>query len=129
MPHSSIAGMLYFACLGFAVAGEAALGPAWKDQTGYRYADREVAPSGKPGFTLLSPDQTGLRFTNRLAAERGFTNQIFMNGSGVAAGDVDGDGWCDLYFCGLDAPGALYRNRGGWKFEEVTASAGVSWAD
>ncbi|MFN0066934.1 MAG: FG-GAP-like repeat-containing protein [Limisphaerales bacterium] len=52
-------------------------------------------------------------------------NQILLNGSGVAAGDVDGDGWCDLYFCGLDGPNALYRNLGGWRFEEVAAASGV----
>src|SRR5204863_7934688 len=44
----------------------------------------------------------------------------------VAAGDVDGDGLVDLYFCGLDNNNVLYRNRGNWKFEDVTASAGVA---
>ena len=27
--------------------------------------------------------------------------QVRLNGSGVAAGDVDGDGRCDLYLCAL----------------------------
>ncbi len=53
------------------------------------------------------------------------TNQILLNGSGVAAGDVDGDGWCDLYFCGLDGPNALYRNLGNWTFADVSRDAGV----
>ena len=48
-----------------------------------------------------------------------------MNGSGVAAGDFDGDGWCDLYFCAIDGTNRLYRNLGGWRFEDVTAAAGV----
>lgn len=38
---------------------------------------------------------------------------------------MDGDGWCDLYFCGSDGPNALYRNRGDWQFEDITATAGV----
>ena len=29
-------------------------------------------------------------------------NEIFMYGSGAAAGDIDGDGRCDLYLCRLD---------------------------
>ncbi|MGZ8901309.1 MAG: VCBS repeat-containing protein, partial [Limisphaerales bacterium] len=52
-----------------------------------------------------------------------------MNGSGVAAGDIDGDGLTDLYFCGLDSANALYRNLGDWKFEEIAAARGVACAD
>jgi hypothetical protein len=33
---------------------------------------------------------------------------------------------CDIYFCRLDGPNALYRNLGNWKFEDFTASAGVA---
>ncbi len=72
---------------------------------------------------------TGITFTNLLAESRSLTNQIYLNGSGVAAGDVDGDGWCDLYFCSLDGPNALYRNLGDWKFADITAAAGVACAD
>ena len=48
------------------------------------------------------------------------------NGSGAAAGDIDGDGLCDLYFCGMDNPNALYRNLGNWRFEDITEKAGVA---
>src|SRR5262249_43413402 len=47
-------------------------------------------------------------------------NQNLLNGAGVAAGDFDGDGWCDLYFCGLGGRNALYRNLGNWRFQDVT---------
>ena len=53
-------------------------------------------------------------------------NHILENGSGVALGDVDGDRKCDIYFCRLEGPNVLYRNLGDWKFEDVTASAGVA---
>ncbi|MEJ2086295.1 MAG: VCBS repeat-containing protein, partial [Acidobacteriota bacterium] len=49
-------------------------------------------------------------------------------GSGVAVLDYDGDGWSDLFFVN-GSPGsaaALYRNLGGWTFEDVTARAGVA---
>src|SRR5207248_3417667 len=56
-------------------------------------------------------------------------NQIRLNGSGVALGDVDRDGLCDIYLCRLEGANALYRNLGGWKFEDITAGAGVACAD
>jgi hypothetical protein len=85
----------------------------------------KVPPNGKPGFTLLLPESTGLFFTNAMPEERYRTNQMLLNGSGVAAGDVDGDGLCDLYFCALSGSNVLYRNLGNWKFEDYTAQAGV----
>jgi len=56
-----------------------------------------------------------------------------------ALGDVDNDGWLDLYFTTV-YPGdksVLYRNLGQWKFEEIKGGAGLSlpqtyqaaWAD
>jgi hypothetical protein len=101
-------------------------GLQWRTTAFGREATCAVPSGGKPGFTSLPAEKTGIHFTNRLTELRGITNQIFMSGSGVAAGDVDGDGWCDLYFCGLDTPNVLYRNLGNWKFENVTVASGVS---
>ena len=99
----------------------------WQQRNGHRHAPLIVAPSGKTGFTEIAAP--GITFTNRLSDERSLTNQIFLNGSGVAAGDVDGDGLCDLYFCGLDSPNALYRNLGQWRFEDTTTYAGVACSE
>jgi hypothetical protein len=71
-------------------------------------------------------NETGISFTNLLSQERYTTNQIYLNGSGVAAGDVDNDGWCDLFFCGLGGRSVLYRNLGNWKFQDITTLAGVA---
>jgi hypothetical protein len=98
----------------------------WHSVSGARWADLPVAAQGKSGFTLLPPAVTGILFTNVLHDDRSVTNRHLLSGSGVAVGDVDGDGWCDLYFCGLDTPNRLYRNRGNWTFEEITDSAGVA---
>ena len=46
--------------------------------------------------------------------------------SGVSIGDVDGDGFDDIYVCqpaGL--PNRLYRNRGDGTFEDITAPSGT----
>ena len=50
--------------------------------------------------------------------------------NGIAAGDIDGDGFDDLYICqpsGL--PNRLYRNRGDGTFADVTDAAGVGILD
>jgi hypothetical protein len=46
-------------------------------------------------------------------------------GSGVCAGDADGDGQLDLYVTNW-GPNFLFRNRGDGTFEEVAAKAGVA---
>ncbi len=98
----------------------------WQTAPGYRWSELPVPAAGKTGFTLLPPQTTGISFSNHLSPERYLTNSILLNGSGVAAGDVDGDGLCDLYFCGLDGLNVLYRNLGNWRFQDVTAAAGVA---
>ena len=106
---------------------------------GFRQAALTVGPASRNGFTQIDPSGAGILFSNRLAEERSITNQVLLNGSGVAAGDMDGDGRCDLFFCGLDSPGVLYRNLGGFRFADITlqsglalgaqASTGAAWAD
>jgi enediyne biosynthesis protein E4 len=98
----------------------------WVEGPGHRRAPLADAGTNAVGFLALPPDITGITFTNWLAQQRALTNQIYLNGSGVAAGDVDGDGRADLYFCGLDSDNRLYLNRGGWRFEDATAAAGVA---
>ena len=98
----------------------------WSPHNNFRVAQLPVPATGKTGFTLLPANLTGITFTNLLPIERHLTNQILLNGSGVAAGDVDGDGWCDLYFCAAGGHNALYRNLGNWKFEDITVKAGVA---
>jgi Flp pilus assembly protein TadD len=50
--------------------------------------------------------------------------------NGVSVGDIDGDGFDDLYVCqpaGL--PNRLYRNRGDGTFEDITEGSGVGLLD
>src|SRR5437870_871098 len=98
----------------------------WESGNGYRRARLNVPTQGKAGFTLLTGETTGIRWTNNLAVARVMERQNLMNGAGVAAGDFDGDGLCDLYFCGKDGANRLYRNKGNWQFEEVAVKAGVT---
>ncbi len=98
---------------------------SWEAGDGFRRRPLQVSAGTRTGFLTMTPDRTGVAFTNVLEERHSLTNHIYLNGSGVAAGDVDGDGLVDLYFCRLNGPNALYRNRGDWRFEEVTSAAGV----
>ena len=89
----------------------------------------EVAESFSVGFRQVPSTESGVSFVNFLAEESAGKNRILENGSGIAAGDIDGDGWVDLYFCRLEGDNALYRNLGGWRFEEVSSAAGVACPD
>jgi hypothetical protein len=48
----------------------------------------------------------------------------YMTG-GAASGDIDGDGWPDLYVTMLEGPDYLYRNRGDGTFEDVSDASGI----
>ena len=97
----------------------------WHSVPGGRYRDLGEIKPGPAGFARLPGSQTGVLFTNRLPVERFVTNTIYLDGSGVALGDIDGDGRCDIFLAGIGGRSALYKNLGGWKFEDVTAKAGV----
>lgn len=95
----------------------------WRERAGGRFATVRPEGSGKTGFTRMPAAERGISFTNRLGDDRAITNRTLLSGSGVALGDVDGDGRCDVLFVGLDAPPQLARNLGGWRFEDISASA------
>ncbi len=100
----------------------------WQQEEGYRWA--ELPASGaKAGFERLPGSKTGVGFVNILLDEEMAANQNLHNGSGVAVGDYDGDGYADIYFAHLHGSNALYRNLGNWRFEDVTETAGVAAPD
>jgi hypothetical protein len=78
------------------------------------------------GFTRLNSIETGIRFTNGVSLEAVAKNRLIEDGSGVAAGDVNGDGLCDLYFGNLEGKNALFLNTGGFRFIESTEPAGIA---
>ena len=100
---------------------------AWQDEGSYRWRDLTVTGSA-PGFAAIPEQKSGVHFQNSLRDSLLLGNGILAQGAGVALGDVDGDGLVDLFLAHSDGSSALYRNLGGWRFEDVTASAGVAAA-
>ncbi|MDR8393357.1 FG-GAP-like repeat-containing protein [Aliifodinibius sp. S!AR15-10] len=97
----------------------------WHHEKGYRWAKLELPWLGETGFEQLSDEETGIAFENYLAEKSYVKNQVLLNGSGVTAGDVNGDNWPDLYFTQIDGPNKLYLNEGNFTFRDITESAGV----
>lgn len=89
---------------------------AWTEGAGFRTAEVRPQKTGETGFTSMNPSSTGILFTNILQGDASLTNAVAHNGSGLAIGDVDGDGSQDIYLCNLQWPNTLYRNLGNWRF-------------
>jgi len=45
---------------------------------------------------------------------------------GAAAGDVDGDGWVDLFVTRVDGSDILYRNLGNGTFDDISSTSGFT---
>ena len=83
----------------------------------------------KTVFSAIPSSITGITFQNKLIespAQNIVTYEYFYNGGGVAAGDFNNDGLIDLYFTSNQQPNALYLNKGNFKFDDITKSAGVA---
>ncbi|MEX1239298.1 MAG: CRTAC1 family protein, partial [Cyclobacteriaceae bacterium] len=87
-----------------------------------------------PLFTLLSPEQTGIFFSNTIT-ENDSVNlldyEYIYNGGGVGVIDVNSDSLPDLFFSGNMVPSKLYLNEGNLRFRDITATGGISksnWA-
>ncbi len=93
-----------------------------------------AARSGPPGatlFTIMPPEQTGIVTRNAyddpaMWGEHYQELVLGAMGTGVAIGDYDNDGRPDLLVVDKTGGCRLFRNLGGWKFQEVTAKAGLA---
>src|SRR4030095_8466849 len=77
-------------------------------------------------FTLM--DRTGIKFQNTVVdnqSENSFAFRNFYNGGGVAMGDINNDGLCDVMLTSNMGENKLYLNKGNFKFEDVTSKSGM----
>jgi hypothetical protein len=95
-----------------------------------------AAPAGPDYFRDVTAG-SGLDFTYHNGQEAGLLTILETLGGGVGLIDFDGDGLLDVFvtggggFGGPDGKGIkglpckLYKNLGGWKFQDVTADVGL----
>src|SRR5262245_1918318 len=93
-----------------------------------------TGPAAAPFAKSALPGSDGVSFVD-VAQERGLNfiwpvqprpmRILEAFGSGCAAFDADNDGWQDILLVGDPHP-ALFRNRGGAAFENVTLQSGLS---
>lgn len=83
-------------------------------------------------FKELDTSETGIDFINKIEDREDiniFNYRNFYNGGGVSVGDINNDGLPDIYFTANMGENKLYLNKGNWKFEDITAKAGVAEPD
>jgi hypothetical protein len=91
---------------------------------GFQFWDRLY----RNDLKVASDGTRTLRFTD-VTRESGIVAPGY--GMGVAAGDIDNDGWVDLYLTKFDAPNQLFRNNGNGTFSDISKTSGTdqrSWS-
>ena len=79
-------------------------------------------------FTLLSSQQTNIDFSNEIEENLyfNFLNYPYIyNGGGVAVGDINNDGFEDVYFSSNQSDNKLYLNQGEFNFKDITTESGT----
>ncbi len=77
-------------------------------------------------FELMK--DTGVDFNNKVRdgqMENSFYYRNFYNGGGVAIGDINNDSLPDVLFTSNMGENQLYLNKGTFKFENISANAGM----
>ncbi|WP_282133469.1 VCBS repeat-containing protein [Cellulophaga baltica] len=85
-------------------------------------------PEEQKLFTAVSSKHSGLDFVNQLKETLDSNYYQYMYtyiGGGVAAGDINDDGYIDLYFTSNSSADKLYLNLGNFTFKEITTEAGI----
>ena len=93
-------------------------------------SNEELPAVQEPLFKKLLPSQTGISFINRLSEHPSPNRnellfEYFSNGAGVAVGDVNGDGFDDLFFTANMGYNQLYLNQGELRFRDISDIAGI----
>lgn len=92
-------------------------------------------PEAQKRFEIIGKDQSGITFRNDiddLGKYNPYNSYYIYNGGGVAAGDLDNDGLLDIILSSNQHGCEVYKNLGGFTFENVTENSGIqyekSWA-
>ena len=83
-------------------------------------------------FYNLDSEETGVDFNNKLISGTDMNiieYLYYYNGGGVGLGDINNDGYDDIFFAGNEVSDQLYLNQGEMVFKNITGSAGIGAED
>ena len=83
----------------------------------------------QPLFKLHDTPSLGIDFINKVEENEDVNCLIWdavFAGGGVGIGDINNDGYSDLFFAGNQVNDALYLNKGNWEFENISQSSGIT---
>ena len=84
---------------------------------------------GNKLFTVMPESTTGINFRNDIIETQTmflYLYEYLYVGAGVSVGDINNDGLPDIYFTSTLGSNKLYLNLGGFKFQDITETAGVN---
>ncbi|WP_237561766.1 VCBS repeat-containing protein [Flagellimonas algicola] len=93
---------------------------------------KDDMPKNPKLFTQVSHNDSGIDFVNKLeeTVESNYYKYMYTYiGGGVVAGDLNNDGYVDLYFTSNSFKDKLYLNKGNFKFVDITQQAGIDLND
>ena len=92
----------------------------------------EKVENTMPLFTSLPKEETNVAYVNKIPnatpSMNYFSYPFIYHGGGVSLGDINNDGFVDIYFTTNFGHNKLYVNQGNLKFQEMSKSAGVEGA-
>lgn len=80
-------------------------------------------------FEVIAPEHSGVDFNNSIPDNDTLNilnYEYIYNGGGVAIADFDNDGLSDLFFSGNIVDNKLYRNKGGFQFEDISEEGKIT---
>lgn len=80
--------------------------------------------AGRTLFQRIDPGSVGCTFGQTFPGKPSLRDSVFdgliVYGGGIAVGDLDADGYPDLVLGSYTDGVRIYRNRGAWRFDDVT---------
>tara|TARA_R110000787_G_scaffold85049_2_gene181823 strand:+ start:222 stop:3506 length:3285 start_codon:yes stop_codon:yes gene_type:complete len=77
-------------------------------------------------FQKIASKESNISFKNSIKQTFEFNlinYKYIYTGAGVAVGDIDNDGFEDIYFVSSFGPNKLYKNNGDFNFEDITTKS------
>ena len=79
-------------------------------------------------FEEMNNTEIGVDFINTVTNSKDFNifrYRNFYNGGGVGLADINNDGLIDVFLTSNMGSNKLYLNKGDWKFEDISKTAGI----